>query len=60
MMLEGGYDLQALAASVRATLEGMTGRRDDFGAGSPDRATVAAIAEAREALAAAGRKVPKS
>jgi acetoin utilization deacetylase AcuC-like enzyme len=60
MMLEGGYDLPALAASVRATLEGMTGRRDDFGPGAPDAATVHAIAEAREALAAAGRKVPKS
>ncbi len=29
-MLEGGYDLPALAASVRATLEVLTGRREDF------------------------------
>jgi acetoin utilization deacetylase AcuC-like enzyme len=60
LMLEGGYDLPALAASVRATLEVMTGRRDDFGPGGPDSATVQAIGEARDALAAAGHKVPKS
>ena len=60
-MLEGGYDLQALAASVRATLEVMAGRRDDFparaGAGP---ATVAAVTEARAALAAAGAPVPQT
>ena len=59
LLLEGGYDLTALAASVRATLEVMTGHREDFPAG-PAPATVDAIGEAREALAAAGRKVPKS
>ena len=31
LMLEGGYDLAALTASVRATLEVMAGRREDFG-----------------------------
>jgi len=56
LMLEGGYDLPALAASVRATLEVMTGRREDFPKG-PDSATVAAIDEAREALRAAGLPV---
>jgi len=59
MMLEGGYDLQALAASVRATLEGMTGRRDDF-PGGPQTTTLHVIDQARDALAAAGRVVPKS
>jgi acetoin utilization deacetylase AcuC-like enzyme len=53
LMLEGGYDLQALAGSVRATLEALTGRREDFphGAGpeAPD-----AVAAAREALRRAG------
>jgi acetoin utilization deacetylase AcuC-like enzyme len=60
LMLEGGYDLPALIASVRATLEVLTGRRDDFGAGGPDTATVHAIDETRAALSAAGRAVPKS
>jgi len=59
MMLEGGYDLQALAASVRATLEGMTGRRDDF-PGGPQTTTLHVIDQVRDALAAAGRVVPKS
>ncbi len=59
LMLEGGYDLAALAASVRATLEVMTGRREDFPAG-PGAATLDAIGEARAALGAAGRVVPKS
>ena len=60
LMLEGGYDLAALTASVRATLEVMTGRREDFGPAGPDAATLDAIGEAREALAAAGRAVPKT
>jgi len=59
LMLEGGYDLPALAASVRATLEVMTGRREEFPAG-PGAATLEAIGEARAALGAAGRAVPKS
>ena len=44
---------------VRATLEGMTGRRDDF-PGGPQTTTLHVIDQAREALAAAGRVVPKS
>jgi acetoin utilization deacetylase AcuC-like enzyme len=59
LMLEGGYDLPALAASVRATVEVMTGRREDFPAG-PGTATLDAIDEARGALAAVGRAVPRS
>jgi acetoin utilization deacetylase AcuC-like enzyme len=59
LMLEGGYDLPALTASVRATLEVLAGRREDFPAG-PGRDTLEAIGEAREALQAAGRAVPKS
>jgi len=59
LMLEGGYDLSALSASVRATLEVMTGRREDFPKG-PDAPTLAAIDDAREALRAAGRVVPKT
>ena len=59
LMLEGGYDLTALTASVRATLEVLTGRREDF-PGGPDTDTLEAIGEAREALQAAGRAVPKS
>ena len=59
LMLEGGYDLPALTASVRATLEVLTGRREDFVSG-PQAATLEAIGEARQALAAAGRAVPKS
>jgi acetoin utilization deacetylase AcuC-like enzyme len=59
LMLEGGYDLGALTASVRATLEVLTGRREDFPRG-PQTTTVHAIDQAREALGAAGRAVPKS
>jgi acetoin utilization deacetylase AcuC-like enzyme len=59
LMLEGGYDLTALAASVRAALEVMTGRREEFPTG-PGAAVLRAIGDAREALAAAGRVVPKS
>ena len=61
LLLEGGYDLQALAASVRATLEVMTGRRDDFpGRAGAGPATVAAITQARAALTAAGTPVPET
>ncbi|HVY40950.1 MAG TPA: histone deacetylase [Polyangia bacterium] len=59
LLLEGGYDLGALAASVRASLEVMAGRREDFPRGvGPE--TVDAIAAARDALRAAGRLVPKT
>jgi acetoin utilization deacetylase AcuC-like enzyme len=59
LLLEGGYDLAALASSVRASLEVLTGRREDFplGAGSDPALAVAA---ARDALRAGGRVVPKT
>ena len=60
LMLEGGYDLPALTASVRATLEVLAGRREDFGPGGPDAATLHAIEQTREALRAVGRVVPKT
>jgi len=53
LVLEGGYDLPALAGSVRATLEALTGRRDDFPTGAGGAAP-AAVAAARAALRAAG------
>jgi acetoin utilization deacetylase AcuC-like enzyme len=53
LLLEGGYDLPALAGSVRATLEALTGRRDEFPTGAGDAAP-AAVAAARAALRAAG------
>src|SRR5436190_5693775 len=59
LMLEGGYDLAALTASVRATLEVLTGRREDFPRGA-QTTTVHAIDQARDALRAAGRDLPKS
>jgi acetoin utilization deacetylase AcuC-like enzyme len=59
LLLEGGYDLTALAASVRAALEVMTGRREDF-PGGPGTATLHAIQEARDALGAAGKVIPKT
>jgi acetoin utilization deacetylase AcuC-like enzyme len=49
LVLEGGYDLDALAGSTRACLEVLTGRRDDFPAGG-DRAR-SAMAATRAALA---------
>jgi acetoin utilization deacetylase AcuC-like enzyme len=49
LVLEGGYDLAALAGSTRACLEVLTGARDEFPAGG-DRAR-GAIAETRAALA---------
>jgi acetoin utilization deacetylase AcuC-like enzyme len=59
LLLEGGYDLGALASSVRATLEVLTGRREEFplGAGTDP---VLAISAARDALRAGGRIVPKT
>jgi len=53
LVLEGGYDLPALAGSVRATLEALTGRRDEFPGGA-GHAAPAAVAAARAALRAAG------
>jgi acetoin utilization deacetylase AcuC-like enzyme len=59
LLLEGGYDLAALPASVRACLEVLAGRREDFPtAVGPDAPR--AIAATRDALAAAGRPVPRS
>jgi acetoin utilization deacetylase AcuC-like enzyme len=61
LLLEGGYDLAALAASVRATLEVLAGRRDDFPARSgAGPATIDAVTEARAAMAAAGAPVPET
>ena len=37
LLLEGGYDLGALARSVRASLEVLTGRREDFPLGAGHR-----------------------
>jgi acetoin utilization deacetylase AcuC-like enzyme len=48
LVLEGGYDLAALAGSVHACLEVMTGARDDFPPGG-DRARPA-ISATRQAL----------
>ena len=59
LLLEGGYDLTALAASVRAALEVMTGRREEFPRG-PQSTTLHVLDNVREALRAAGRAVPKS
>jgi acetoin utilization deacetylase AcuC-like enzyme len=59
LLLEGGYDLPALTASVRASLEVMTGRREDFPDG-PQSTTLHVLDNVREALRAAGRAVPKS
>jgi acetoin utilization deacetylase AcuC-like enzyme len=53
LVLEGGYDLPALAGSVRATLEALTGRREEFPGGA-GTAAPAAVAAARAALRAAG------
>lgn len=44
LLLEGGYDLEALAGSVRACVEVMTGRRETFPSGGS--------ADARQSIAA--------
>jgi acetoin utilization deacetylase AcuC-like enzyme len=54
LLLEGGYDLDALAASVRATVEVLTGNRETFPAGVAAHAPEA-IAATRLAMARAGR-----
>jgi len=59
LLLEGGYDLAALAASTRACLEVLGGRREDFPRGAGTEAA-RAIAETRAALARAGRPVPET
>jgi acetoin utilization deacetylase AcuC-like enzyme len=57
LLLEGGYDLSALAGSVRACLEVLGGRREAFPAGAGHGAP-RAVAATRAALQAAGRPVP--
>jgi acetoin utilization deacetylase AcuC-like enzyme len=59
LLLEGGYDLAALAASVRATLEVLAGRREDFPLGAGTEPALA-ISATRDALRAGGRLVPKT
>jgi acetoin utilization deacetylase AcuC-like enzyme len=59
LLLEGGYDLKALAVSVRASLEALTGRREDFTAGAGPEA-VNAVIETRGALHAAGHPVGRT
>ncbi len=59
LLLEGGYDLAALAASVRASLEVLRGRREAFPGGA-GREAVEAVLVARAALRAAGRIVPQT
>jgi len=59
LLLEGGYDLAALAASTRACLEVLGGRREDFPRGAGAEAP-RAVAATRAALAAAGRPVPET
>src|SRR4029077_13162608 len=59
LLLEGGYDLPALAASVRASLEALTGRKESFPAGARPE-VVQAVAATRAALVAAGRTVPET
>jgi acetoin utilization deacetylase AcuC-like enzyme len=51
LVLEGGYDLEALAGSVRACLEIMTGGHDDF----PQGGDYARNALARTRFALRGR-----
>ena len=58
LLLEGGYDLDALAGSVRASLEVLTGRRESFPPGAgPDAPR--AVAAAKAALGAA-RHAPET
>ena len=54
LLLEGGYNLDALSQSVRACLEVMTGaRREDFPRGA-GHAIVHTVADTRTALKRAG------
>jgi acetoin utilization deacetylase AcuC-like enzyme len=59
LVLEGGYDLAALATSVRACLEVLGGRRESFPTGAGSTAP-RAVAAARAALEAAQRPLPAS
>jgi acetoin utilization deacetylase AcuC-like enzyme len=59
LLLEGGYDLAALPLSVRACLEVLAGRREEFPTGVGTEAP-RAVAATRAALAAAGRPVPET
>ena len=59
LLLEGGYDLSALAASTRACLEVLGGRREAFPRGVRGEAP-RAVAETRAALRRAGRPVPET
>jgi acetoin utilization deacetylase AcuC-like enzyme len=54
LLLEGGYDLTALAQSVRGCLEVLTGRREDFPGGVGAEAP-AALRATHEALSRVGR-----
>jgi acetoin utilization deacetylase AcuC-like enzyme len=58
LLLEGGYDLTALAGSVRASLEVLTGRRESFPSGA-GTAAPRAVAAAQAALRAA-RHAPET
>jgi acetoin utilization deacetylase AcuC-like enzyme len=49
LLLEGGYDLEALAGSVRACLEVLAGRREAFPAGAGTEAG-AALRATQDAL----------
>jgi len=59
LLLEGGYDLQALAGSVRGCLEVLGGRREAFPTGAGTGAP-RAVAATRAALGAARRPLPAS
>jgi acetoin utilization deacetylase AcuC-like enzyme len=59
LLLEGGYDLAALASSVHASLEVLAGRREEFPLGAGTDVALA-VAAARDALRAGGRGVPKT
>jgi acetoin utilization deacetylase AcuC-like enzyme len=50
LLLEGGYDLAALAGSARACLEVLTGRNEEFPSGSSASRSRAAVAASRAAL----------
>jgi acetoin utilization deacetylase AcuC-like enzyme len=57
LLLEGGYDLEALAGSTRACLEVLRGRREAFPSGAGGAAP-RVVAHVRAVLQAAGRKPP--
>ncbi|HVR61509.1 MAG TPA: histone deacetylase [Polyangia bacterium] len=59
LLLEGGYDLQALCDSVRACLDVLTGGREDFPRGAGPTAA-ASVQATRDALARAGAALPRT